>query len=108
MTMHLFPELATSTLAKVQATFEQRGGEYGDTWRDCQWLTTKAICKELGVEVSEYALRAIALATLVDVKHQRMQGGWKGDNLIDGIAYSAALAEEMERLPHLIENQNQK
>ena len=99
--MDLFPELALSTLKKVEATFNQRGEEYGDTWRDCQWLNLRAVLKELGIEVSDYALRPIVLAGLVDLKHQRMQGGWKYDNPIDGIAYTAALAEEMRRLqPH--------
>lgn len=96
--MGLFDEQAGATLAQVSATFSQRGGEYGDTWRDCQWLTMKAVAREFQCVLPPHVLRALAAAALVDVKYQRMQGGWKADNLIDGIAYGACLVAEVERL----------
>jgi len=92
----LFETLALPTLERVKATFTQRGGEYGDTWRNCEFITTKAIAKEFGVNIQSLdILRSIALGILVDLKHQRLEGGWKEDSIIDGIAYSAALAEQV-------------
>lgn len=94
--MQLFESNAEATIKRVQATFRERGGEYGDTWEDCQWLALRAVAKERGVTIPGDSLRAIAAAVLVDVKYQRLQGGWKDDSVIDGIAYQANLAEEMQ------------
>lgn len=96
--MGLFDQHATKTLQKVAQTFNTRGDEYGDTWRDCQWLTMRAVANEFQCVIPPQVYRALAAAALVDVKYQRMQGGWKSDNLIDGIAYGACLVEEVERL----------
>lgn len=92
----LFDSNATKTLSKVSATFNQRGGEYGDTWRDAQWLNMKAAAAVAGIQLDIPTARLLAAAALCDVKYQRMQGGWKDDTIIDRIAYDANLAAEME------------
>lgn len=96
----LFERLATPTLARCQAVFTERGGQYGDTWKDCQFLVLRAVLSEIGVELDDNDCRAIALASLVDIKHQRFMGGWKEDNIDDGINYAAALAEQMRIIKH--------
>jgi hypothetical protein len=101
----LFESNANASIARVTATFGQRGAEYGDTWRNAQWLTMKAVAKKLGVSIPDDALRPIAAAVLCDVKYQRLEGGYKDDSVIDGIAYNANLAEEMlKREPKLCEH----
>lgn len=91
----LFEENALATLDRVKSTFTERGQQYGDTWRDCQWLALRAVAFQLGVAIPPECLRPLAAAVLVDVKYQRLQGGFKDDHLVDGIAYAANLAEEM-------------
>jgi len=93
---NLFKENAVATLAQVHETFCQRGGEYGDTWRNCQWLAVKAVARRLGITLTTEQARKIAAAVLVDVKYQRLEGGYKEDSLIDGIAYEANLVAEMK------------
>ena len=92
----LFDSNALETLKKVEAIFTQRGNEYGDTWRNCTFTTLKAVAKELGATIPDHALRAVATAAFVDMKYQRMEGGYKSDNIHDGIAYMAFLDKEME------------
>jgi len=92
----LFDSNASKTLAKVSATFNQRGNEYGDTWRDCQWLNMKAAAGLAGLTLDTATARLLAAAALSDVKYQRMQGGWKDDTIVDRIAYDANLAAEVE------------
>jgi hypothetical protein len=94
----MFERRANATLKRVTATFGQRGTEYGDTLADCQWLAMKATARELGVIIPDEFLRAIAVAALVDIKYQRLQGGYKDDTVVDGIAYGAVYAEEMRVL----------
>ncbi len=91
----LFDSNAKATLGRVSEIFQQRGGEYGDTWRDCQWLAIKAVSRKLGLNLTHDQCRKIAAAALFDVKYQRLQGGYKDDSIIDGIAYGANLAAEM-------------
>lgn len=93
----IFETFADTTLNRVRGTYTQRGTEYGDTWAHCQWLALKATARELGVEIPDSKLRAIAAAVLVDVKYQRLEGGFKDDSVIDGIAYNSLWAEEMQR-----------
>ena len=93
-----FESNALATLDAVKATFTQRGTEYGDTWRNCQFITMKAVAGELGCQIKPEHLRALATAAFVDMKYQRSEGGYKADSLIDGIAYAAFLAEEMNEL----------
>ncbi len=91
----LFDSNAKATLGRVSEIFQQRGGDYGDTWRDCQWLAIKAVSRKLGLNLTHDQCRKIAAAALFDVKYQRLQGGYKDDSIIDGIAYGANLAAEM-------------
>ena len=87
---------ATKTLDQVKATFHGRGDEYGDTWNDCQFLVMRATAKRLGAQVPDDAWRALAAAAHVDMKYQRLQGGYKADSLVDGIAYSGYLTSEVD------------
>jgi len=93
----LFGRYADATLARVRALYATRGAEYGDTWASCQWLTLQAVARQTGCRIPLLASRAIAAAVFVDMKHSRMLGGYKDDNLLDGIAYQALLAEEMRQ-----------
>lgn len=92
----LFVRSATAALDKVKSTFCQRGTEYHDTWQECPFIVMKAVAKKLGVVVPDDAWRAMAAAAFVDMKHQRLQGGWKVDSVVDGIAYAGFLSEEVE------------
>ncbi len=89
---------ADATIAKVQATYKQRGTEYADTWGTCRFTTMKAVADYLGQKIDPRCLRALASAAFVDMKHERMSGGWKADNAIDGIAYESYLVEEVENV----------
>lgn len=93
-----FESNAVATLQRVQSTFSQRGSEYSDTWKTCRFLNMKAVAREFGIEIPDAYYRALASAAFVDMKHERMSGGWKDDNAVDGIAYLAFLAEEMGQL----------
>jgi hypothetical protein len=93
----LFESNANASIARVTATFGQRGTEYGDTWRNAQWLAMRAVARKLAVQIPDEALRPLAAAALYDVKYQRLEGGYKDDSVIDGIAYGANLAEEMRK-----------
>jgi hypothetical protein len=94
----LFESLADAALDQVRATYAQRGAEYADSWRSNQWPTLLAVSKALGLVLTREQCRAIALASFVDAKRERLAGGYKADSLIDGIAYEAALISEMEGL----------
>lgn len=97
-TAPMFESYADATLARTRGTYAQRGTEYGDSWRNAQWLTLKAVCKSLGVKITDEHLIAIVVAGLCDVKYNRLEGGYKDDTIVDDIAYHAFLAEIMEQL----------
>jgi hypothetical protein len=97
-TQPIFETYADLSFGRVRATYAQRGTEYGDSWRNCQWLAMKATCRKLGIDVPERLLRALAVAALYDVKYQRLEGGYKDDSVIDAMAYGGLWAEEMRRL----------
>lgn len=97
-TQPLFESNAGATLERVKSTFCQRGNEYGDTWKNCQFLTMKAIARKFGITIPDKFYRALSAAALCDMKHQRLEGGYKDDSLVDGIAYEAFLAEEVRKL----------
>lgn len=92
-----FESFADATLAKVRATYGQRGVEYADSWNietfhspftDLviqQNANTKSGLTNAGLK------RLLAAAALCDVKLSRMSGGYKEDTLIDLIAYIAFL-----------------
>jgi len=96
MTKPLFEERADRTLDKVRAVYAQRGGEYADTWRTCRFLAMKAVSMKLNLEIRDEYLRALATAAFVDMKYERLGGGFKDDSIIDGIAYGAFLVDEMD------------
>lgn len=96
MSKPLFEERADRTLDKVRAVYAQRGGEYADTWRTCRFLAMKAVSMKLNLEIRDEYLRALATAAFVDMKYERLSGGFKDDSIIDGIAYGAFLVDEMD------------
>lgn len=91
----LFELRADETITRTRATYAERGAQYGDTWRDAQWLTLKAVAKRYGVVIPDEVIRCIAAAVLCDVKYARQMGGYKDDTVIDAIAYNALLAAEV-------------
>lgn len=93
-----FERLADATLARCRTVYAQRGTSYGDTWLAPAWLTASAVAGKLGIRIDARAMRALALAVLVDIKHERMRGGYSDDSIVDGINYAAVLAEEMQEL----------
>lgn len=58
----------------------------------------KAVASKFCLHINPRLMRAIALAALVDVKYQRGEGGYKDDNIVDGVAYQLVLAEEIRQL----------
>lgn len=92
----LFESNAAATLTRVSEIYAQRGNEYADTWRNCRWLAVLATARKLGVNLSPDQCRVIAAAAMVDIKYARLEGGFKDDTVIDGIAYAANWAEEMK------------
>ena len=94
----LFTELASATLKRCEQTFTERGEQYGDTWRNCRWYAVKAVAQKLGITLNDQQARCIGLAVFVDMKYERMGGGWNEDHLRDGINYQAALSSEMNNL----------
>ncbi len=98
-TIPLFESHALATFDRAKATFVGRGNEYGDTWRDCQFLKMKAVASALRCEIKPEHFRALATAAFCDMKYWRfLSGEFKDDNLIDGMNYDAFLAEEMRAL----------
>jgi hypothetical protein len=100
MTEPLFNSACKKRLNKAIEIVDQRGQQYGDTLRDCQWLIFKSVYKTISgypheLITSEYA-RALAIAALCDIKYQRFQGGWNEDNIDDGINYQSILPEMIE------------
>lgn len=94
-----FERRANATLDRVRNTYASRGREYGDTWRDAPLFYLQSVLREFGLPpLDRPRLVALAAATLADVKYSRMIGGYKDDNLIDGIAYTACLAEAMKEV----------
>jgi len=90
-----FERNATESLKKVSAVFSQRGGEYADTWENGRWLALIAVAKSIGISLSHNEARRIGAAAMFDVKYSRLEGGYKEDSIIDGIAYAANLIAEM-------------
>ncbi len=93
----LFESNANASIARVTATFGQRGTEYGDTWRNAQWLALKAVAAKYHVKIPPHVVRALAAAVMFDVKYARLEGGYKDDTMVDGCAYGLNLAEEVNR-----------
>jgi len=89
---------ATNTIKEVAKTMQERGSQYADTWgEDGCWDLTKAIVKKYtDKELSNEALKAIALASFCDQKYSRFAGGYKKDTAIDLIPYLGALADVVQ------------
>jgi len=97
MSQARFTRMADAGVAVVRGTYAERGDQYGDTMESCEWLTLRAVAKEvLGISLSKDTCRLLAVAGLVDVKHERQVGGFKLDHLVDGAAYTQLLIGEME------------
>jgi hypothetical protein len=94
----LFESNASATIKRVEATFSQRGSEYGDTWANCQFLNMKAVAGKFGITIPDKFLRVLCVAGFCDMKYQRLEGGYKDDTIVDRVAYDAFLAEEVRRL----------
>lgn len=93
-----FERLADATLARCRAVYAQRGASYGDTWLKTPFNALDAVTRKLGYVVERRHMRAIAAAVLVDIKYERLVGGYSDDSIVDGINYAAVLAEEMREL----------
>ena len=102
MTEPLFNSACKKRLNKAIDIVDQRGQQYGDTLRDCQWLMLRATYEQIndmagyGYFLTDESLRALAIAALCDIKYQRFQGGWNEDNIDDGINYQSILPEMIE------------
>jgi hypothetical protein len=90
-----FERNAEASLSKVHAIFTERGGQYADTWEQAHWVKTIAVAQSMGISMTNSEARKIVAAALCDVKYWRNLGGYKEDNLLDGIAYDANLMAEM-------------
>lgn len=97
-TVPLFETRALESFDRAKSTFVGRGDEYGDTWRECRFLKMRAVARELGLNIPDKCLRALAAAAFCDMKYWRLLGGYKDDSIIDGINYDAFLAAEMRQL----------
>jgi hypothetical protein len=92
--MEMFNQLLTERLSKTIAIAAERGDQYGDTLRNCQWIIQLAVEKELkGVRSCPEKARALSIAGLCDIKYYRFAGGWRMDNIVDGINYLAVLPD---------------
>ena len=95
----MFEAMADPVIDTVRTTYAQRGEEYADTWANNRWLALKSVLDRHGValdKVSKAELDRIGAAVLVDVKYARLEGGYKEDSVIDGIAYQALWAGTMK------------
>jgi hypothetical protein len=98
MNKPIFEQFTDTSLERAKSIYQGRGMEYGDTWRECNFIKMKAVARELGIEVHDRCFRALATAAFLDMKYWRNLGGYKDDSLIDEINYDGFLAEEMKQL----------
>lgn len=94
---HEFNRAGNATLERCTAVSNQRGTEYLDTWALENQITTFTVATlrailgdELTSGLTGDELRLIKNAALIDVKDERMLGGFKEDTIDDGINYRAA------------------
>src|SRR5580704_7674096 len=93
----LFDGLCEDRLNETMAVCQMRGTEYGDTWRNGQWLISAGVRRRMAkVPDCREKDRAMACAALCDVKYQRWEGGFKLDHIDDAINYLAVLPGLME------------
>lgn len=90
----LFEEYSQKTLREAIDVQNERGNQYGDTWLNSQFLITRSVFRALNMSEPTIAqCRAIAAAVLSDTKYQRFEGGYKADNIDDGINYQGFLKQ---------------
>jgi len=102
--MPVFEESAAATARKCSDIYTQRGGEYKDTWALEHQTHTflDAVLDEAGsdyfpVKLPDDLKRLMKLADLIDVKEDRMLGGYKEDTLVDGVNYRLVFADLMDQ-----------
>lgn len=93
-----FAKMADNGIGEIQKIYQQRGSEYADTMENTKWLTLINVLASFGCNITNEQARAVAIASLVDIKYWRGLGGLKMDNLIDGGAYNAYLIGELNNL----------
>jgi hypothetical protein len=94
-----FNSASDVTLDQTRSVYNQRGGEYQDTWDLANQVTTMLdhVLRSIGrAEFTPQEKRLIVAAALCDVKDSRLIGGYKKDTHLDAIAYRAALAHWLE------------
>jgi len=94
-----FDRCADATLEEVKSIYQQRGGEYADSWvlenQHAPFL--RMVLRETkDWAVTNRVVRLIVAAVMVDIKDSRMGGPYKRDSVVDGIAYRALFAQLME------------
>lgn len=82
-------------LGILRPVFQERSIQYGDTMEECRWLTMKSVALAVGIDINDDEARILFLAGQDDMKYWRQLGGFKADNLIDRMAYDAALVGEL-------------
>lgn len=100
----VFPNAADLAVGKVRSTYNQREGEYNDTWalKNRGAVFMKSVLRDCFgiVDPDPQAVRLLQCAALIDIKDSRMLGPWKEDTVIDGIAYRlvfTTLREEYDK-----------
>jgi hypothetical protein len=94
----LFETHLEAAIARRTAIFKQRGSSYGNTWGECRFNKMRAVAKALDLDIKPEFFRALATAAFVDMKDERLNGGWDFDHLDDGANYLDFLNEEMRQL----------
>lgn len=104
-----FAEWSIPVLQESIDLLNERGAQYGDTYKTCQFLHFKAVAKLLGVALpaSPEITRALSLAALSDIKYERQGGAYKSDNVKDGINYLAAMDGAVQEALKTIKKTNE-
>jgi len=97
-TQPLFGAFAGETLERCISVFRERGTQYADTMRICQFLLMKAVARELKIDIPQEYFRVLCIAGFADMKYGRLLGGYKQDTVEDSINYHGFVAEEMRRI----------
>lgn len=107
-----FNDAVNEINGEIMAVMNGRGEQYGDSWgEDGRFVNTRqayaAVSHLLnnhivaGSEIT-IAIRLIAIAAMVDVKINRMVGGYKEDTFIDLANYSAGLVKAWREFNHVL------
>ena len=99
---HLFNQLVSKGITAATKICNTRGSEYSDSWRGASWNFLISVQSELtrrNCEGGQVWYRAIALASLIDIKINRYAGGkFREDTGDDLINYLAALQSTMREV----------